>query len=106
MLDAFIILLALVLIVLGARGTYQSIWNSLFPSTPIGTGPTTQVAPGTGITSLATSVSQAAGVNPADQGISSIASSVRAASGLGPQSGGALLPIAGNPIGVVPRQGG
>ncbi len=61
MLDLFIILLALLLIVLGARGTYQSIWNSIFPQTPI----TTQKGTSTDPSGLIQQVTQAATGNQA-----------------------------------------
>lgn len=83
MLDAFIILLAIVLIVLGARGTYQQIWNSILPQSPITAGPTT-------------SIGQVAATGAASGAITQAATSGAAS--------GAMLPIAGNPIGVVPSQ--
>jgi hypothetical protein len=37
MRDLFVLGLAIVLIVLGARGTYAQIWNKAFPNMPIST---------------------------------------------------------------------
>lgn len=72
MLDVFIIGLALLLIVLGARGTYAQIWNSILPKTPITPGQTTQVQ-----------VSGATTFTPPTQ-----------------QNSGTVIPVAGNPVPV------
>ncbi len=52
-LDLSILVIAVVLLVVGARGTYANLWNSVFPhypistpSAPAGSGPSVQVTPG------------------------------------------------------------
>lgn len=48
MAELIIGLIALVLIVLGARGSYQSVWNTIFPNFPLQIGGPSSVIPATG----------------------------------------------------------
>jgi hypothetical protein len=45
-LDVFAVVIALLLVVLGIRGSYAQIWNTAFPNTPITTPGGAAVVPG------------------------------------------------------------
>lgn len=60
MAEFAILLVAVLFILVGTRGTYASIWNKLFPNMPITPGPVTSIAPLPTVQSIAQTVNNAA----------------------------------------------
>lgn len=103
--DLAILLVAVLLILVGARGTYASIWNKLFPNMTITPGPATSIPAIATVQSIAQQANNLAS-NPA---YNPVASGQQAGTTVRKAVGTAISSLAGNtsnPAHVVSAPGG